>query len=1226
MKRASEDQVREVGKKLMKHILSGDRAEMRDVYCVGMTHTITQVPGQFGASLVASVLPDLLTGCKREDAGMQRDCLQVATELLKRFGDKAADQHAAAKGVFLSAMASDAADVRKRASTALGQLAQNLADDLLQELITSLLGQLKRGSDAELKRGAISTISAVSRTVGYRLGRHLAAIVPELMAAIGSKDDDELMDDQGNELREACFQALESFVLRCPAEVTGHLDALRTAALSFLDFDPNFDYDAVDSEDEYDDDDEEDYVVEDDYGGYDDGEEDDDTTWKVRRGAVAVLRGIINTRSERLSEMYETAAGAMVRQFRERESTVRVDVFEAFTDLLKATVVLEGSAAKRTAAAKQADSEGDVPLAPPPMLQPAPLVRQRSAGPTLNAMVPEVVTAAVRVIEKADARDVKTRQAALVLLRQLVQATGDNMVQEMSAVLGVVAPSIKDSNANVRLAALLLLRQLPDCVPAKAFAQHMGVVTSITVNALGDAWFKAVSEALRVAGRVAILMHNTGSKDAAGVQALFDAMLPKLASSDVDQEIKEMAITSMGLLVSHLGDVLGARVHETYPMFLTRLSADSTRVASLKAIAYICDSPLDLDMGSVAAPSGGTVLEAVVSECVDLLRQASWQLCHATMVTLVALMKTYGGQLSPAVVSSLLQALSAVVGSSDLNLAQTALRLATVTMHYVPSSVGDVRSKIVDTAKGLVTSPALQGSALATSRAFFEKLVTVDTSLDAGALVSELQGLATAPSAGAGAAAAGDSSVQKQTVSNLAKVSASVICAKGGPVAATAVADMLAVAGNSAASDVSRTLALLTLADVGAHMDVVQLQQGALDTIQGAFTAGKEDIKSAAAAAFGGVAVGSPATGLPALFSTLSASGTAGGYYLTLTSLLEVLQRHAPATPGGPNFAPHVATVLPVLAQRAQTEDEGERAQAAECLGLLVGVQPAAGLEALSSLVASGDANARWTGVTAVKSCLHSAPATQALSAPGAIAPYMALLKDEDLLVRLAAMQTLHALVHSAPDIVRHLFLPSAGSTVSGAATGADGSQPTGSVAEIGIMPVLCYEMQAHPELQRQVDVGPFKVDVDDGEALRKAAFATADSVVMHLRERVTEVVMERVLAGLQDIDDVKLLAHQLLIKLAHFASTAPLVLGFLKAICEGLIATITKASKASDKSGGGAEITRSALRAIHGIDKDIPDARATREFLQLVQACETQEPLSSMLAQIRSEGALDHV
>ena len=1203
----------------MKHILSGDRAEMRDVYCVGMTHTITQVPSQFGEGLVGTVLPDLLVGCKSDDAGMQRDCLQVATELLKRFGDKAASQHASAKGVFLAAMTGGSADVQKRASIALGQLAQNLTDELLQELIGALLAQVKSGGNAGSKRSAISTISAVSRTVGYRLGRHLAAIVPEFMTAIGAKGDDALANDEGNELREACFQALESFVLRCPAEVTGHLDALRQAALQFLDFDPNFDYDAVDSEDEYSDD-EEDYVVEDDYGGYDDAEEDDDTTWKVRRGAVAVLRGIINTRPERLTELYETTAGALVLQFRERESTVRVDVFQAFTDLLKATVVLEGSASKRTKAAQTADEDGDVPLAPPPMLQPAPLVRQRSAGPTLNAMVPEVVASAVRVLSKAEARDVKTRQAALVLLRQLVQATGDNMADQIAAVLGVVAPSIKDSNANVRLAALLLLRQLPDCVPARAFVEHMSVVTNITVNALGDVWFKAVAEALRVAGRVAILMHSTGSKDAAAVAALFDGILPKLASSDVDQEIKEMAITSMGLLVSHLGDVLGARVNETYPLFLTRLSADSTRVASLKAIAYICESPLQLDLGAAAAPSGGTVLDAVLTECVALLRQASWQLCHATMVTLVALVKTYGAKLPAAAVDAMLDALASVVGSSDLNLAQTALRLASVTVHYVPLSVGGVRSKILPTAMSLVGSPALQGTALATSRAFFERVVQADASLDAAALVDELQQTSGGAAAGAGGAADG---VQKQTISNLAKVSASIIVARGGDVAAAGVGKMLATAGNEGAGDVARTLALLTLADVGAQMDVVALQGGALDTIQGAFTAIKEDVKAAAAAAFGGVAVGSPSAGLPVLLETLASSATQGGYYLTLTSLLEVLQRHAPATAGGPDFAAHVATVLPLLAQRAETEDEGERAQAAECLGLLVGIAPEAGLQALSSLVASSDANARWTGVTAVKSCLHSAPATAALSAAGAIAPYMALLKDEDLVVRLAAMQTLHALVHSAPDIVRHLFLPTAGTAVSGAATGADGSAPAGSVAEIGIMPVLCYEMQVHPELQRKVDVGPFKVDVDDGEALRKAAFATADSVVMHLRERVTEVVVERVLAGLQDMDDVKLLAHQLLIKLAHFASTAPLVLGFLKPICEGLIATITKASKAGDKSGGGVEITRSALRAIHGIDKDIPDARATREFLQLVQACETQEPLGSMLAQIRSEGAL---
>jgi hypothetical protein len=51
-------------------------------------------------------------------------------------------------------------------------------------------------------------------------------------------------DEQAtNDLRENCFQALESFVLRCPLEIKEFLPSILTTIRKYIEYDPNYTYD-----------------------------------------------------------------------------------------------------------------------------------------------------------------------------------------------------------------------------------------------------------------------------------------------------------------------------------------------------------------------------------------------------------------------------------------------------------------------------------------------------------------------------------------------------------------------------------------------------------------------------------------------------------------------------------------------------------------------------------------------------------------------------------------------------------------------------------------------------------------------------------------------------------------------------------------------------------------------------------------------------------------------
>ena len=98
------------------------------------------------------------------------------------------------------------------------------------------------------------------------------------------------------------------------------------------------DTNGADDDDDTQDEEEEDEEYEEEY------DDDDDVSWKVRRGSVKILGMAIETRLELLSTFYRTIAPALVSRFGEREETVRIEVWNTYTALLKQTGISAGLA------------------------------------------------------------------------------------------------------------------------------------------------------------------------------------------------------------------------------------------------------------------------------------------------------------------------------------------------------------------------------------------------------------------------------------------------------------------------------------------------------------------------------------------------------------------------------------------------------------------------------------------------------------------------------------------------------------------------------------------------------------------------------------------------------------------------------------------------------------------------------------------------------------------
>jgi cullin-associated NEDD8-dissociated protein 1 len=247
LKKVHQTQVGEICDKLCALILEGKDA-LRDIYSIGLKTLIADVPDEMGLLVSERLTGRLLNGITRTGSDdIKRECLDNMADLLRRFGHLIGKDHDDIMNAVVRQLDNEKSALRKRAAVCLGSLAVVSSDSLLNKLVELILGQIeaaeKKSSCSADARTLIQTVGTISRTVGYRLGRHLDRLVPLFLRFCGSADEESSQNEAADELREHCLPGLESFVLRCPKEVSPYVTLILETALGFMKYDPNYSYD-----------------------------------------------------------------------------------------------------------------------------------------------------------------------------------------------------------------------------------------------------------------------------------------------------------------------------------------------------------------------------------------------------------------------------------------------------------------------------------------------------------------------------------------------------------------------------------------------------------------------------------------------------------------------------------------------------------------------------------------------------------------------------------------------------------------------------------------------------------------------------------------------------------------------------------------------------------------------------------------------------------------------
>lgn len=1146
VKKVREQQVVEMTNKLCDKLLNG-KDQHRDIASIALKTIISEVPSSSVAqSILVSISPQLIKGVTGPGMSteIKCECLDILCDILHKYGNLMASDHELILGALLPLLSSNQASVRKKTVSCIASLASSLSDDLLAKATVEVVRLLKnKGTKPEMTRTNIQMIGALSRAVGYRFGPHLGDTVPVLINYCTSASEND------EELREYGFQALESFLLRCPRDISSYCDAILHLTLEYLSYDPNF----TDNMEE--DTDDESHEEEEDDESANEYTDDEDISWKVRRAAAKCLDALIVSRPELLSKLYDEACPKLIDRFKEREENVKMDVFNTFIELLRQT----GNVTK-----------GQIDI------------NEMSPRWLLKQEVPKIVRSITKQLRE---KSIKTKVGAFSVLKELVVVLPDCLADHIGSLIPGIEKALCDKSAtsNLKIEALVFTRLVLASHSPSVFHPYIKALSSPVLSAVGERYYKVTAEALRVCGKLVHVVRPNiegyGFDFKPYVHPIYNAIMSRLTNQDQDQEVKECAISCMGLVVSTFGDNLRAELPACLPVLVDRMGNEITRLTAVKAFAVIAASSLRIDLSCV--------LEHVIAELTAFLRKANRALRQATLETLNSLIVAYGDKIGSAAYEVIIVELSTLISDTDLHMTALALELGCTLMadkRSIPNVGLTVRNKVLPQALTLIRSSLLQGQALSALQRFFAALVySANTSFDA-LLDSLLSTAKPSPQSGG---------VAKQALFSIAQCVAAVLCLAAGDQKCSPTVKMLTdiLKDDSSTNSAKQHLALLCLGEIGRRKDLsshAHIENIVIESFQSPF----EEIKSAASYALGNIAVGNLSKYLPFILDQID--NQQKKQYLLLHSLKEVIVRQSVDKAEFQDSS--VEKILNLLFNHCESEEEGVRNVVAECLGKIALIEPAKLIPALKDRTNSQAAFTRATVVIAVKYSIVERPEKIDEIIYPEISSFLTLIKDHDRHVRRAAVLALSTAAHNKPNLIKGL-LPE-------------------------LLPLLYDQTIVKKELIRTVDLGPFKHIVDDGLELRKAAFECVDTLLDSCLDQVnpSSFIVPYLKSGLDDHYDVKMPCHLILSKLADKCPSA--VLAVLDSLVDPLQKTINfrpKQDAVKQEVDRNEDMIRSALRAIASLNR-ISGGDCSHKFKNLMSEIGKSQTLWDKYCSIRNE------
>jgi cullin-associated NEDD8-dissociated protein 1 len=951
-----------------------DKEHLRDISSMGLKTIIPELefyqPASSAVTIMKKIMERLMNLCVNSKIPtVTLESIDIISDALALFGANLSGLH---KKLLLNCLyphlAHERNTVRKKSINAICNLVLTCSPELFFQLFNTLLENLQNYSK---NRANVCTMvqcmNGISRRAGHRLTEsYLSKVVPILLALMEEAENDD-------EMKESCLQTFEAFIRRCPREVETYSETIIQTGLTYLSYDPNYSYDDDEGNEESMQDDEEE---DDEFNEFSD---DDDISWKVRRASAKVLEAVIASKPNMATQFFvENRAGLLVSRFKEREETVKEDIFQTFVVLLKQTKTFTGGW-----------SGGDA--------------METSVGPVVSLQ--QLVPAIMREIKKLlKLNSVKTRQGVFMVLNELVLTLPGCLADQFA----IVVPGIdrcfddKSSTANLKLDCLSFISTAIQNHAKEVFYPYLSKIVQPVIKGVKDKFYRITADSLSVLKLIVKILKPVDDTEVHAANhelftQVFDTVYAKLKATDLDQEVKENAILCMAQILYNGGDTLNGNLQACLKILVERLHNEITRVVAVKSFTQIASSPRNIQFEYES--------NEAIPVLIGFLRKNQRSLRLCSVECLLALIRRHGQAARKEHVNLLIEGVPQVLNENDLQITQTALNLLTLVVtnnRDISMNLFTVTQPIII---NLLKSPVLQGAPLDALLYFVQALFNPG-GVPFETLYKSLHGVIFSRS---------EIALHKQAYWSVSKTVAllAVISNKHPLIVQDYCINLEKPLSDNPES--VKIFCLLTIGEIGKQLSLSGHAK-LPNLIMQSFDSSNEELKNAASVALGYITANSVDIFLPFVLDHLKKQPKKH-LYLLLQALREfivvLLENNVDA------LKPLDQTLWGHLMAYSECAEEGTRNLVAECLGKLT-LLNYDHLEDLRSTLSSSSPSVASTIVTAVKFTIVDKPHGIDAKLRPLMGDFLSCLKHENVNVRRLTLVMLNSAAHNKASLIRN--------------------------------------------------------------------------------------------------------------------------------------------------------------------------------------------------------------
>jgi len=754
-------------------------------------------------------------------------------------------------------------------------------------------------------------------------------------------------------IKDVCLTVFESMVKRCPKEITVHLESLVEMVMELMGYDPNYNPDVMMEGNEE--------VNLDEWGGTEEEQMEDDASWKVRRAAIKLLDRLIKCRYEKVKPEFDKILSKIVERLVERESTIKCLLLDTFIDLVKGVVVST--------------------VHPLDALDSALELEKKSSAEYILKELPAIIT---KIVEHYEDKSMKVRESVALVLLNMALIVPDYM---NGLLLGTVLPKLflnfKENSSTNKITVFQTLRRLMLTTSSvDGYISYLNKILETIEVAIKENYFKLSAEALTTAGvLIQLLMKESKPlKEAKNALLIIHKLcIDVLKHSDIDQEIKQAAIYTSGIIVANSTDILPQKdLDELISILKDRMKYEPLRLECIKAFNVMVSSD--------KKPAIEKGLEGALPEIIHMTKKLARQVKLIALEILLGVCNKFPS-LTKKYATLITEDTLQVLKEGDLQLTQRTLK---VLVNIIPFASDNSLESLLGALMQFCDSSLFQtlfDDAIPLLLALAKKNKGKLTEIK---ITEALWGMA-----------------NEKNYKAISTTIASIIAQKP-EILNDSINKYINLLADYKQSELLRKTSAIILGCLGQYKDLSKYSLDKL--IFSILKEGDENLKISVAVCLGNIALGNGSHYIPLILSKLKDSHDLS--YLMLVAIREIIlqdQQHAMSKE-------LVAEVLPVLRVQSDTKDEGDRTIIAEIIGRLYLIQTLVISSEIENGLASIKENVRATFALSFKYLLHKGDKDQFAKL---LPKLLALLKDQSLRVQKALLDSLTNIVRQNPVSLR---------------------------------------------------------------------------------------------------------------------------------------------------------------------------------------------------------------